>query len=146
LQIEADQGFPGGKARIIHKESDIITAFAINKANRNCLVIASTHDIQELDVSSILSTQILTWVDEENEAESQLLLFCRTDEFLVVHARDDFSALHSSTPYTRSSPGTPINMPWLGGLQTGRGAAVLIKRNINNVRRMTSHPTLPYCE
>nr|XP_003199081.3 dmX-like protein 1 [Danio rerio] len=35
-------------------------------------------------------------------------------------------------------------MPWLGGLQTGRGAAVLIKRNINNVRRMTSHPTLPY--
>ncbi|XP_016361814.1 dmX-like protein 1 [Sinocyclocheilus anshuiensis] len=37
-------------------------------------------------------------------------------------------------------------MPWLGGLQTGRGAAVLIKRNINNVRRMTSHPTLPYCE
>ncbi|XP_042617430.1 dmX-like protein 1 isoform X3 [Cyprinus carpio] len=138
-QIEADQGFPGGKARIIHKESDIITAFAINKANRNCLVIASTHDIQELDVSSILSTQILTWVDEENEAEVK-----GTDEFLVVHARDDFSALHSSTPYTRSSPGTPINMPWLGGLQTGRGAAVLIKRNINNVRRMTSHPTLPY--
>lgn len=31
LQIEADLGYPGGKARIIHKESDIITAFAINK-------------------------------------------------------------------------------------------------------------------
>lgn len=30
-QIEADLGYPGGKARIIHKESDIITAFAINK-------------------------------------------------------------------------------------------------------------------
>ncbi|XP_043103136.1 dmX-like protein 1 isoform X3 [Puntigrus tetrazona] len=138
-QVEADLGFPGGKARIIHKESDIITAFAINKANRNCLVVASTHDIQELDVSSILATQILTWVDDENEAEVK-----GTDDFLVVHARDDFSALHGSTPYTHSSPGTPINMPWLGGLQTGRGAAVLIKRNINNVRRMTSHPTLPY--
>uniref|UniRef100_A0AAR2L8Q1 RAVE complex protein Rav1 C-terminal domain-containing protein n=1 Tax=Pygocentrus nattereri TaxID=42514 RepID=A0AAR2L8Q1_PYGNA len=68
-EIEADLGYPGGKARIIHKESDIITAFAINKANRNCLVIASTHDIQELDVSSILATQILTWVDDEAETE-----------------------------------------------------------------------------
>uniref|UniRef100_A0A8C5GTE0 RAVE complex protein Rav1 C-terminal domain-containing protein n=1 Tax=Gouania willdenowi TaxID=441366 RepID=A0A8C5GTE0_GOUWI len=84
---QSDMGSPGGKSRIIHKESDIITAFAINKANRNCLVMASTHDIQELDVSSILATQILTWIDDE-EAE--------------------------------------------------------VKRNINNVRRMTSHPTLPY--
>ncbi|KAM6954473.1 dmX-like protein 1 [Aplochiton taeniatus] len=139
-QIEADLGYPGGKARIIHKESDIITAFAINKANRNCLVMASTHDIQELDVSSILATQIMTWIDDEAEAEVK----GGGDDFLVVHSRDDFNSLHGTTPYTHSSPGTPINMPWLGSMQTGRGASVLIKRNINNVRRMTSHPTLPY--
>uniref|UniRef100_A0AAX7U826 RAVE complex protein Rav1 C-terminal domain-containing protein n=1 Tax=Astatotilapia calliptera TaxID=8154 RepID=A0AAX7U826_ASTCA len=139
-QTESDQGSPGGKARIIHKESDIITAFAINKANRNCLVMASTHDIQELDVSSILATQILTWIDDD-EAEAKGV---GGDDFLVVHTRDDFAALHGTTPYTHSNPGTPINVPWLGGMQTGRGAAVMIKRNINNVRRMTSHPTLPY--
>nr|XP_040051616.1 dmX-like protein 1 isoform X2 [Gasterosteus aculeatus aculeatus] len=139
-QTESNLGSPGGKARIIHKESDIITAFAINKANRNCLVMASTHDIQELDVSSILATQILTWIDDD-DAEVKGVT---SDDFLVVHARDDFAALHGTTPYTHSSPGTPINMPWLGGVQTGRGAAVMIKRNINNVRRMTSHPTLPY--
>ncbi|XP_057211721.1 dmX-like protein 1 [Triplophysa rosa] len=139
-QIEGGLGSPGAKARIIHKESDLITAFAINKANRNCLVIASTQEIQELDVSAILATQILTWIDDEAEMEVK-----GNDDFLVVHARDDFAALHGTTPYTHSSPGTPINMPWLGGVQTGRGAAVqLIKRNINNVRRMTSHPTLPY--
>ncbi|XP_061672191.1 dmX-like protein 1 isoform X2 [Syngnathoides biaculeatus] len=139
-ETESDLGCPGGKARIIHKESDIITAFAINKANRNCLVMASTHDIQELDVSSILATQILTWIDDE-EVEAKGV---GTDDFLVVHTHDDFVSLHGTTPYTRSSPGTPINMPWLGGHQTGRGASVMIKRNINNVRRMTSHPTLPY--
>ncbi|XP_055025061.2 dmX-like protein 1 isoform X2 [Misgurnus anguillicaudatus] len=138
-QIETDLGSPGAKARIIHKEPDLITAFAINKANRNCLVIASTHEIHELDVSSILATQIMTWIDEEAEMEVK-----GNDDFLVVHARDEFGALHGATPYTHSSPGTPINMPWLGSLQTGRGAAVLIKRNINNVRRMASHPTLPY--
>lgn len=31
VQSESDLSCPGGKARIIHKESDIITAFAINK-------------------------------------------------------------------------------------------------------------------
>ncbi|XP_058533833.1 dmX-like protein 1 isoform X1 [Ochotona princeps] len=138
-EIEADLGYPGGKARIIHKESDIITAFAVNKANRNCIAVASSHDVQELDVSGILATQIYTWVDDDIETEAK-----GSEEFLVIHARDDLAAVQGTTPYTHSNPGTPINMPWLGSTQTGRGASVMIKKAINNVRRMTSHPTLPY--
>ncbi|XP_011925812.1 PREDICTED: dmX-like protein 1 isoform X10 [Cercocebus atys] len=138
-KIEADLGYPGGKARIIHKESDIITAFAVNKANRNCIAIASSHDVQELDVSGILATQIYTWVDDDIEVETK-----GSEDFLVIHARDDLTAVQGTTPYTHSNPGTPINMPWLGSTQTGRGASVMIKKAINNVRRMTSHPTLPY--
>uniref|UniRef100_A0A5F8ASA9 Dmx like 1 n=1 Tax=Macaca mulatta TaxID=9544 RepID=A0A5F8ASA9_MACMU len=138
-EIEADLGYPGGKARIIHKESDIITAFAVNKANRNCIAIASSHDVQELDVSGILATQIYTWVDDDIEVETK-----GSEDFLVIHARDDLTAVQGTTPYTHSNPGTPINMPWLGSTQTGRGASVMIKKAINNVRRMTSHPTLPY--
>ncbi|KAM5331615.1 dmX-like protein 1 isoform 4-T4 [Glossophaga mutica] len=155
-KIEADLGYPGGKARIIHKESDIITAFAVNKANRNCIAIASSHDVQELDVSGILATQIYTWVDDDIEMETK-----GSEDFLVIHAPDDSIAVQGTTPYTHSSPGTPINMPWLGSTQTGRGASVdysnkfngirkelsrkeMIKKAINNVRRMTSHPTLPY--
>ncbi|ERE84944.1 dmX-like protein 1 [Cricetulus griseus] len=68
----------------------------------------------------------------------------RSEDFLVIHARDDLAAVQGSTPYTHSNPGTPINMPWLGSTQTGRGASVMTKKAINNVRRMTSHPTLPY--
>jgi len=30
-KVEADLGYPGGKAKIIHKESDMIMAFSINK-------------------------------------------------------------------------------------------------------------------
>ncbi|XP_045694003.1 dmX-like protein 1 isoform X7 [Phyllostomus hastatus] len=138
-EIEADLGYPGGKARIIHKESDIITAFAVNKANRNCIAIASSHDVQELDVSGILATQIYTWVDDDIEMETK-----GSEDFLVIHAPDDLTTVQGTTPYTHSSPGTPINMPWLGSTQTGRGASVMIKKAINNVRRMTSHPTLPY--
>ncbi|KAM9368029.1 dmX-like protein 1 [Phaethornis superciliosus] len=138
-KIETDLCYPGGKARIIHKESDIITAFAVNKANRNCIAIASSHDIQELDVSAILSTQIYTWVDDDVEIENK-----GADDFLVIHARDDLINVQGTTPYTHSTPGTPINMPWLGSTQTGTGASVMIKKAINNVRRMASHPTLPY--
>ncbi|KAM8961070.1 dmX-like protein 1 isoform 2-T2 [Pelodytes ibericus] len=138
-ETEADQACSGGRARIIHKESDIITAFSVNKANRNCIAIASSHDIQELDVSAILATQINSWIDDDPEMENK-----GTDDFLVVHTREDLSTVQGSTPYTHSNPGTPINMPWLGGTQTGRGATVLIKKPINNVRRMASHPTLPY--
>uniref|UniRef100_A0A669B502 Dmx like 1 n=1 Tax=Oreochromis niloticus TaxID=8128 RepID=A0A669B502_ORENI len=82
-QTESDLGSPGGKARIIHKESDIITAFAINKANRN--------------YSSLLFTYIQTAMSSSRVPST-------------VHPR----------------------------------AKRMIKRNINNVRRMTSHPTLPY--
>ncbi|XP_045427822.1 dmX-like protein 1 isoform X12 [Pipistrellus kuhlii] len=138
-KIEADLGYPGGKARIIHKESDIITAFAVNKANRNCIAIASSHDVQELDVSGILATQIYAWVDDDIEMETK-----GSEDFLVIHAHDDLTTVQGTTPYTHSNPGTPINMPWLGSTQTGRGASVMIKKAINNVRRMTSHPTLPY--
>ncbi|MBZ3877181.1 DmX-like protein 1 [Sciurus carolinensis] len=121
-EIEADLGYPGGKARIIHKESDIITAFAVNKANRNCIAIASSHDVQELDVSGILATQIYTWVDDDVELETK-----GSEDFLVIHARDDLTAVQGTTPYTHSNPGTPINMPWLGSTQTGRGASVVCK-------------------
>ncbi|NWH77570.1 DMXL1 protein, partial [Piaya cayana] len=138
-EVETDLGHPGGKARIIHKESDIITAFAVNKANRNCIAIASSHDVQELDVSAILATQIYTWVDDDVEIENK-----GAEDFLVVHARDDLVNVQGTTPYTHSNPGTPINMPWLGSTQTGRGASVMLKKAINNVRRMASHPTLPY--
>ncbi|KAG8575680.1 hypothetical protein GDO81_009635 [Engystomops pustulosus] len=43
-QVEADLGYPGGKAKVIHKESDIIMAFAINKVralNFECKIILS---------------------------------------------------------------------------------------------------------
>lgn len=59
------------------------------------------------------------------------LLNCvSSEDFLMIHARDDFSCIQGTTPYTHSSPGTPINMPWLGSMQTGRGASVVRVLNI----------------
>uniref|UniRef100_A0A672TZ30 Dmx like 2 n=1 Tax=Strigops habroptila TaxID=2489341 RepID=A0A672TZ30_STRHB len=129
-EVEADLGYPGGKAKIIHKESDMIMAFAVNKANSNEIVLASTHDVQELDISALLAAQSFIWIGEEYDRESK-----RYDCFFVVILR----VLVYSTQIQPSS-----SMPWLGSGQTSTGAGVLIKRNLNNVKRMASHPVHQY--
>uniref|UniRef100_A0A8C1VID0 Dmx-like 2 n=1 Tax=Cyprinus carpio TaxID=7962 RepID=A0A8C1VID0_CYPCA len=126
LEVEADMGYPGGKAKIIHKESDIIMAFAINKANTNELVLASTHDVQEVDVSSLLAAQPYTWIGEDFDKESRRSLI----DLITMNVL--FSLCTSSS------------MPWLGSGQTSMGASVIMKRNLNNVKRMTSHPIYQY--
>ncbi|XP_073159982.1 dmX-like protein 2 isoform X6 [Lepidochelys kempii] len=137
-KVEADLGYPGGKAKIIHKESDMIMAFAVNKANSSEIVLASTHDVQELDVSALLAAQSFIWIGEEYDRESK--------------SSDDLDFRGSTTTLTQSSaPSFGVNqmqpsspMPWLGSGQTSTGAGVLIKRNLNNVKRMASHPVHQY--
>uniref|UniRef100_A0A673ZLG5 Dmx-like 2 n=1 Tax=Salmo trutta TaxID=8032 RepID=A0A673ZLG5_SALTR len=129
FQVEGDLGYPGRNAKIIHKESDIIMAFAINRANANEIVLASTHDVQEVDVSTLLAAQPYTWIGEDFDKES-----------------------HRSVHYASSTPShfnpkdmaASASMPWLGSGQTSMGASVIMKRNLNNVKRMTSHPIFQY--
>ncbi|KAJ3593834.1 hypothetical protein NHX12_006168 [Muraenolepis orangiensis] len=137
-EVEADLGYPGGKAKIIHKESDIIMAFAINKANSNEIVLASTHDVQEVDVTTLVAAQPFTWIGEDFDKESR-----SSDDA-------DYRSSHTNIAQASSSPFAPpqipvsATMPWLGSGQTSMGASVIMKRNLNNVKRMTSHPIYQY--
>ncbi|XP_021393136.2 dmX-like protein 2 isoform X1 [Lonchura striata] len=137
-KVEADLGYPGGKAKIIHKESDMIMAFAVNKANSNEIVLASTHDVQELDISALLAAQSFIWIGEEYDRESK-----SSDD---VDFRGSTTTLApSSAPSFGVSQIQPSpSMPWLGTGQTSTGAGVLIKRNLNNIKRMASHPVHQY--
>ncbi|KAG8575677.1 hypothetical protein GDO81_009635 [Engystomops pustulosus] len=137
-EVEADLGYPGGKAKVIHKESDIIMAFAINKANNNEIVLASTHDVQELDVSSLLAAQPYIWIGEEYDRESK-----SSDD---LDFRGSTTAIHQSgvSPFHLAQMQSSSSMPWLGSGQTSTGANILIKRNLNNVKRMASHPVHQY--
>uniref|UniRef100_UPI00398EA49C dmX-like protein 2 isoform X1 n=1 Tax=Pristiophorus japonicus TaxID=55135 RepID=UPI00398EA49C len=136
-KVEADMGYPGGKAKIIHKDSDAIMAFAINKANSNEIVLASTHDVQELDVSAILATQPYTWIGEDSDRDSR-----SSDD--LEHRSTMSTSQTSTTHFGSNQLSTSSSMPWLGSGQTSTGATVLIKRNLNNVKRMTSHPAHRY--
>uniref|UniRef100_A0A8C5KRS5 Dmx-like 2 n=1 Tax=Jaculus jaculus TaxID=51337 RepID=A0A8C5KRS5_JACJA len=137
-EVEADLGYPGGKAKVIHKESDTIMAFSVNKANHNEIVLASTHDVQELDVTSLLACQSYIWIGEEYDRESK-----SSDD---IDYRGSTTTLYQpgagSHPTSQMHP--PASLPWLGSGQTSTGASVLMKRNLHNVKRMTSHPVHQY--
>ncbi|XP_066557486.1 dmX-like protein 2 isoform X2 [Amia ocellicauda] len=137
-EVEADLGYPGGKAKVIHKESDIIMAFAINKANNNEIVLASTHDVQEVDVSALLAAQPYTWIGEEYDRES------RSSDDLDHRSSHTNIAQASAPPFAPPQMPASASMPWLGSGQTSTGANVIMKRNLNNVKRMTSHPVYQY--
>uniref|UniRef100_A0A8D2MNU3 Dmx like 2 n=1 Tax=Zonotrichia albicollis TaxID=44394 RepID=A0A8D2MNU3_ZONAL len=107
-EVEADLGYPGGKAKIIHKESDMIMAFAVNKANSNEIVLASTHDVQELDISALLADCFFVVI-------LIILIFCEAC-VCIFQNYFNFSLFHIK----------------------------LIKRNLNNVKRMASHPVHQY--
>ncbi|XP_029949067.1 dmX-like protein 2 isoform X2 [Salarias fasciatus] len=137
-KVEADLGYPGGKAKIIHKESDIIMAFAINKANSNEIVLASTHDVQEVDVSTLVAVQPYTWIGDDFDKES------RSSDDIDHRSSNTNIAQASSVPFAPPQMPVSASMPWLGSGQTSMGASVIMKRNLNNVKRMTSHPIYQY--
>ncbi|KAM7015037.1 dmX-like protein 2 isoform 7-T7 [Tautogolabrus adspersus] len=137
-EVEADLGYPGGKAKIIHKESDIIMAFAINRANSNEIVLASTHDVQEVDVSSLVAVQPYTWIGDDFDKES------RSSDDIDHRSSQTNIAQTSSVPFAPPQMQVSASMPWLGSGQTSMGASVIMKRNLNNVKRMTSHPIYQY--
>ncbi|XP_026955599.1 dmX-like protein 2 [Sagmatias obliquidens] len=138
IKVEADLGYPGGKAKIIHKESDMIMAFSVNKANCNEIVLASTHDVQELDITSLLACQSYIWIGEEYDRESK-----SSDD---IDYRGSTTTLYqpSATSHSASQVHPSSSLPWLGSGQTSIGASVLMKRNLHNVKRMTSHPVHQY--
>ncbi|XP_069030191.1 dmX-like protein 2 isoform X1 [Embiotoca jacksoni] len=138
FKVEADLGYPGGKAKIIHKESDIIMAFAINKANSNEIVLASTHDVQEVDVTTLVAVQPFTWIGEDFDKES------RSSDDMDHRSSHTNIAQASSVPFAPPQMQVSASMPWLGSGQTSMGASVIMKRNLNNVKRMTSHPIYQY--
>ncbi|XP_068954154.1 dmX-like protein 2 isoform X2 [Petaurus breviceps papuanus] len=137
-EVEADLGYPGGKAKIIHKESDMIMAFAVNKANNNEIVLASTHDVQELDVTSLLACQSYIWIGEEYDRES------KSSDDIDYRGSTTTLSQAPTTSFTVSQVHPSPSLPWLGSGQTSTGAGVLMKRNLHNVKRMTSHPVHQY--
>ncbi|XP_071118494.1 dmX-like protein 2 isoform X1 [Haliotis cracherodii] len=139
--------------KIIHKEQDIITAFANNQsssgwaiypgiggttrnsltlANLNCITLSTQKEIVELDIGAILHPP--TWLEDETEYDIECIRNPHptpsdVPDFLVVQTPQDGPMLPQSgsqTPSTPYYPSTPGSMS-IGTpqAQTGRGSSVV---------------------
>uniref|UniRef100_A0A674NRB2 Dmx-like 2 n=1 Tax=Takifugu rubripes TaxID=31033 RepID=A0A674NRB2_TAKRU len=109
-----------------------------SKANSNEIVLASTHDVQEVDVSTLVAVQPFTWIGDDFDKES------RSSDDIDHRSSHTNIAQASSVPFAPPQMPVSASMPWLGSGQTSMGASVIMKRNLNNVKRMTSHPVYQY--
>ncbi|XP_069136751.1 dmX-like protein 2 [Argopecten irradians] len=129
--------------KIIHKEQDIITAFALNQdnvkvdyleANSSFLVLSTQKDVIELDIGHLLNPP--SWMEDDNEMDIEYIRNPNptegsTTDFFVVQAPSDNQ--QSGLTSGMSSPQTGASTPTHPGSgvysQTGRGTNVM-KRHL----------------
>lgn len=49
----------------------VLHASLLSQANSNEIVLASTHDVQEVDVSTLVAVQPYTWIGDDFDKESR---------------------------------------------------------------------------
>ncbi|XP_026326146.1 dmX-like protein 2 isoform X9 [Hyposmocoma kahamanoa] len=133
--------------RIIHKEQDSIAAFCLNRVGGGLLAVATAREVQEMDVSLLLRGGAW-WAEDECEVD---LLGLASDPatlpdtgFLLIQHHDkpnsgSVPGTGNSSPLNPNAPQMPVGM----ASQTGRGASVVLKHKIDNIKRMAAHPTQP---
>jgi hypothetical protein len=126
------------QAKIIHQEMDTVNCFCLNSTNQNCLILASPKEITEVDVSMMLASDPLAWLEESGHRSNHSSSRVRKGHAMNSLADDeDFILVHTSPGSKRpSSPGEDF--------QTGRMASSLLRRPVQGTRRIESHPMLPY--
>ena len=124
-----------GPSRIIHKDHELVAAFCVNKVNSNCIALASAKDLVEIDLSDMLASDCWSWTDDSSSSGEKT---SKEEDFLVI------SVPSRQTRMSQQGLFAPITSnPW-HAVQTGQGANMLLKRSLSGIRKMESHPTLPY--
>ncbi|XP_048584043.1 dmX-like protein 2 isoform X2 [Nematostella vectensis] len=127
-------GAYGKDVRLLHKDTEVINSFCINKANPNVIALSTLRDVQEIDVSHIVSPGPVPWIEEENDVDSgeasrksAQSSSLDDSEYAMVYG--------SQSPSSSQSTGEP---------RPKQRIMELLKRQTTGVKRMDSHPHLPY--
>uniref|UniRef100_A0A6B2EFJ9 Putative rabconnectin n=1 Tax=Phlebotomus kandelakii TaxID=1109342 RepID=A0A6B2EFJ9_9DIPT len=130
--------------RIIHKDQESISAFCLNMVNSGMLALATPREVQEMDISLLLESP--NWL--EDECEFDIMNLSRDIEtmpasgFLVIQTSTDKNIVNQgvNTVQNYTTPASP--QPGIAG-QSGRGASVVLKHKVDNIKRMCAHPLMP---
>uniref|UniRef100_A0A9J2PHZ4 RAVE complex protein Rav1 C-terminal domain-containing protein n=1 Tax=Ascaris lumbricoides TaxID=6252 RepID=A0A9J2PHZ4_ASCLU len=122
---DSEQSMVPGAFKIIQREHEPIAAFACSQVKPGWIVVSTTRELQEMDISSFF--------DEWKNSSSSSWLTNRTELDIALNDikkdplkdNDDYQLLMDSGRRTAS-------------------ANFLLKRQVGGIRRMDSHPSLPY--
>lgn len=77
--------------RIVHKDQDIVTGFAINRANPKLITLSTSKEIQEINIGALLDPE--GWLQDESEFNLLTMknqIIDKVDpEFLVLQTPSD---------------------------------------------------------
>ncbi|XP_058066512.1 dmX-like protein 1 [Anopheles bellator] len=130
--------------RIIHKDQEQISAFCLNMVNPGLLALATPREVQEMDISLLLESP--NWMEDECEMDimnlSRDIESLPSSSFLVIQTATDKHLLNHniSSAQNYGAPSSP--QPGIAG-QSGRGASVVLKHKVDNIKRMSAHPLMP---
>ncbi|EAT41943.1 AAEL006472-PA, partial [Aedes aegypti] len=124
--------------RIIHKDQEQISAFCLNLVNPGLLALATPREVQEMDISLLLESP--NWMEDECEMDIMNLTkdieTIPSSNFLVIQTSTD----NINAAQNFGVPSSP--QPGIAG-QSGRGASVVLKHKVDNIKRMSAHPLMP---
>ncbi|VDK77572.1 unnamed protein product, partial [Litomosoides sigmodontis] len=111
--------------KIVQREHEPIAAFCCSEVRPGWLVVSNTRELQEMDISSLLDNvenlKLSSWLFNRTELDVALDGTKRD----IFKDNDDYQLITESGLQT-----TVIN--------------TMYKRQVNGIRRLDSHPTMPY--
>ncbi|CAF0710194.1 unnamed protein product [Brachionus calyciflorus] len=145
--------------KIVHKDQEAINSFCINERDKNMLALSTNREIIEMDMSNLLMNKSAgTMIDDDYEME-MLAYNSQIQGTRQTNYEQDIYVIGDSMNQIFNQNMNNSNDQFLGtnnqmkinstnnvsrSIRSNSLANVVLKRNLKEVRKLASHPTLPY--